>query len=77
QITVKALYTKDSMVLEIKDDGRGFLIETSGEQYGSGLKNIKKRAKILGATISVQSVLGLGTTIILTVPINNTTNEKN
>ncbi|HET8830069.1 MAG TPA: ATP-binding protein [Pelobium sp.] len=76
QIIVKALYTQDSMVLEIKDDGRGFLIDTGGEQYGSGLKNIKKRANILNAIVDVHSILNSGTTITLTVPIK-TTYEKN
>lgn len=74
-IVVTADYSSGCLILIIKDDGKGFSTTQTDSQFGSGLKNIKKRAKILGAALNIQSALQSGTTVTLTVPLT-TANEK-
>jgi len=49
--------------LQIKDDGKGFLLQEN--TLGNGLKNMKARADEIGATFTIQSQTGSGTIIIL------------
>ena len=49
--------------LELKDDGIGFDIQSGGK--GRGLKNMKNRAKKIGAELKISSTLDKGTTILL------------
>jgi signal transduction histidine kinase len=48
-------------VLCISDDGTGFDTEAAGQSQGVGLKNIKKRAGIIGAELLQISTPGKGT----------------
>lgn len=71
KITVNLNYSTDFFTLNINDNGNGFLVTEKDANHGSGIKNIKKRAKVLGATINIASVINSGTTITLKVPITN------
>ncbi len=54
------------VVMIIEDNGRGFTQEnnqTNGERRGFGLTGLAERARILGATLSVQSEPDRGTTV--------------
>jgi ligand-binding sensor domain-containing protein len=53
--------------LRVIDDGRGFTPEAP--HRGHGLTNIQRRAEDLGATVSIESTPGCGTTVILTAKI--------
>lgn len=68
KITVNLNYNTDFFILNINDNGKGFLVIEKDTNQGSGLKNIKKRAKVLGATINIASVINTGTSITLKVP---------
>ena len=59
--------------IHIEDNGIGFDLENV--TFGNGLFNMKKRALEAGGKISVSSKLGNGTSIILTIPIQNTSND--
>lgn len=67
-------YQEDKLLLEISDDGQGFdmsqikHIEESGR--GRGIFSMRERIKILGGTLSGQSLAGQGTTIWVEVPIS-------
>ncbi|HSU28872.1 MAG TPA: sensor histidine kinase [Chitinophagaceae bacterium] len=67
----KAMFTisgeKKIMTLMIRDNGKGFDIQTS--RGGNGLKNMKKRAEEIGAKISIDSHPGDGTTIELSIAV--------
>ena len=52
-------------VLEIMDDGKGFIYDNGNE--GNGLRNMKARATEIGADLSIQSTPGKGTVIRLLV----------
>jgi two-component system NarL family sensor kinase len=65
-------YTKDQLILTIKDNGYGFPVEfdenDSFASTGSGLNNMRKRAKLINAEFSIHSEQGKGTTVILEMP---------
>jgi signal transduction histidine kinase len=54
-----------SIQITIKDDGTGF--DENEIVYGSGLKNMKKRAEEINAIFSIESKLNQGTQVVLTL----------
>lgn len=58
----------DSAVLEIRDDGRGF-IPADADGSGRGLRNLRKRASAIGGALELESTTGGGTVVRLTVPV--------
>jgi two-component system, NarL family, sensor histidine kinase UhpB len=55
-----------AVVLEVADDGRGFGI--AEPNHGEGLRGMRERALLVGATVAVESRPGTGTRIRLAVP---------
>ncbi len=66
-VTIAELY--NYLVIEIKDDGIGFNINSVSK--GIGLKNIKERAKSIDSEIEIKSNTNEGTTVILKVKIGS------
>jgi signal transduction histidine kinase len=56
-------------MLTIKDNGRGFEREKIEAKSGMGLNGIAERAKILGGSLSIDSVTGVGTSISVEIPL--------
>ena len=56
-----------SAVIEVDDDGRGFDREHTSS--GLGMGNLAERAEAIGGTLAVDSALGRGTTVRVTVPL--------
>ncbi len=52
----------------VEDDGVGFDVKSA---YGMGLKIMKHRAETIGAVLTINSTIGMGTQIILTLKTNN------
>ncbi|MDG1276427.1 MAG: sensor histidine kinase [Algoriphagus sp.] len=67
-IQVSISQEKNTLKLQIKDNGKGF--EESKITPGNGLYNMRKRAEELGGNLSIQSKTEEGTTITLTWPIS-------
>lgn len=74
-ITVTAAYNTDTLELKVQDDGKGAKPQDiNGEENSNkslGLRNMHNRAKMVGATFSMESVAGNGTVIKLSIPFNN------
>jgi len=69
EINIKLGYLDTGIRLQIIDDGAGFNVaELQEEQKGMGLKNIQKRAEIVGGEVFIQSQLGEGTCIDIFIP---------
>lgn len=68
--------TEKKLVIQVQDDGRGFdlpQVEESYAQRGNlGLLNMKERAEIAKAKLAIESKPGKGTTVTLTLPLNDT-----
>jgi PAS domain S-box-containing protein len=58
----------DEAVLEVEDDGRGFVPESAGGA-GWGLRNLAERAAALGGSMAITSVPGDGATVTLRIPL--------
>jgi signal transduction histidine kinase len=54
-------------VIEVDDDGRGFNREATSS--GLGMGNLAERAEAIGGTLTVESAMGRGTTVRVTVPL--------
>jgi signal transduction histidine kinase len=66
-VDIKLLVEKNSILLSIKDDGKGFNSAVSGS--GNGLKNIRSRAKEINADLKFESTPGRGTKLELNANI--------
>jgi signal transduction histidine kinase len=58
------------VTLEIRDDGTGF-DPSEPPHTGVGLQNMKKRAANTGGTFELESLVGLGTRVSVSVPITD------
>jgi PAS domain S-box-containing protein len=72
-VRVRISQKGDSMMLQIRDDGRGFGAKTpkaeKGKWRGNGLHNMQQRAMSVGGACEVKSVPGKGTVITVRVPL--------
>jgi signal transduction histidine kinase len=89
EVEIKVNLEGENLVVEIKDDGCGFVMSEqpalSGEFSanannggsngfgGNGLRNIRRRAKNFGGALSIDSETGKGTRIVLKVPLGKKT----
>ncbi len=63
----------DVMVLILNDNGHGF--DVTRESHGHGLMSMRERTKGLGGTLTITSRGDQGTTLTLTVPLNQVAEE--
>ena len=64
----------NTFVIEVKDNGKGFDLEEKKLQpatAGVGVKSMLNRANLIGATIKIDSEIGKGTTVKISIPIPN------
>jgi signal transduction histidine kinase len=74
-ITAILDYTPQLFRLEVADDGTGFdvnqALEQSAEKESTGLINIRKRARLINATVQIDSKPGNGTRFTISIPPHN------
>lgn len=72
RIVVSVRTAPRDLIVEIRDDGRGFDVEDtlarSQRQGRLGLIGMRERADLLGGSLTIISAPGAGATILLTVP---------
>jgi two-component system, NarL family, sensor kinase len=69
EINIQLIRQKDQLTIMIEDDGKGFnALEVKSS--GRGMQNINARSQWLHGTIEIDSTPGRGTTITITIPIN-------
>jgi nitrate/nitrite-specific signal transduction histidine kinase len=68
-LDIALTYGRD-LTLRVADDGVGMELSMAehGKDGHSGLRGMRERAARIGATLSVTSVPGAGTAVVLTVP---------
>jgi signal transduction histidine kinase len=73
RVTVRMACTQRRFTLEIRDDGVGFDPAVTAERgrrgRAQGLANIRRRAELLDARLTVESAPGRGTALSLTMPV--------
>ena len=60
--------SRDRVLLEISDDGRGFDLSKTHMSLGHGLSNMQARARKVGGDVEITSARGEGTTVLAWVP---------
>ncbi len=60
--------TDDRVLMEIRDDGKGFDLEKMTTTLGHGLANMQTRARAAGGEVDITSTIGDGTIILAWVP---------
>ncbi len=68
KVDVNVWTTSDRVLMEIHDDGKGFVIEKMSTTIGHGLSNMQTRARGVGGDVDISSAPGEGTTILAWVP---------
>ncbi|KIC93169.1 sensor histidine kinase [Flavihumibacter solisilvae] len=72
RIELSMIYTVNVFLLAINDNGKGFdQVEATSRNIadaGSGLRNLQKRAALVGADLQIKSIPGKGTNILITLP---------
>ncbi|WP_347276073.1 ATP-binding protein [Leptolyngbya sp. FACHB-321] len=67
EIRIDLVYESTLCSLRVKDNGQGFEANDTTLKQGFGLLGMTKRAKRIGGKLSIQSHLGQGTEIIVSV----------
>jgi signal transduction histidine kinase len=70
KVTVALRSTGDRFIMEVGDDGRGITEKELRDPKSIGLTGMRERAFALGGTLSITGARGEGTTITLSVPLN-------
>lgn len=68
-VRVAMTFDENFLTLACSDDGKGFDVEQKLMSRGSGLTNLQNRARIINARLSIQSTVGIGTTISIKLPL--------
>lgn len=71
KVTLRLTQKHNSLQVEIRDDGRGFLA-TKGNKLpdsGMGLRDMRERAAFLGGACAVKSAHNKGTEVLVEVPL--------
>lgn len=75
KVYIRITYTRDTIDLDVDDDGVGFNLEMVEEHteddclHGFGLTTMRERAKLLSGTFSIRTRPGFGTKIHVSVPL--------
>ncbi|WP_250124920.1 AAA family ATPase [Chroococcidiopsis sp. CCMEE 29] len=67
EIRIELVYKPTQCSLRIKDDGQGFDVENQAMRNGFGLLGIAERAERIRAELKIQSHLGQGTEIVVSI----------
>jgi|GEM_PF-935127 len=59
------------LYLSVSDDGDGFDVNTAAAKKTLGLLGIKERTNLMGGKYEINSVAGSGTTVLITVPLED------
>jgi two-component system sensor histidine kinase DegS len=72
EVRMKMTLDKSELVVSLQDNGHGFDLKIGKD--GNGLANLKHRLEDIGGSVEVRSGLGQGTTVLLRMPFQRTTN---
>jgi signal transduction histidine kinase len=66
-------FSPNIVTLMVEDDGVGFNLPDNPAEYAAkghfGLLGLRERAELIGATLSIKSSAGKGTSLMVTLPV--------
>jgi len=71
QVFITLWSTRDRVLIEIRDNGRGFDVENMDQTIGHGLANMQTRARAVGGDADISSAINEGTTVLAWIPRQN------
>lgn len=69
-LQVKLIDNEDSIILEVKDNGRGITEEETRKTGSFGILGMRERVLLLGGTLSMNGTPGKGTTVKVEIPLS-------
>jgi PAS domain S-box-containing protein len=63
--------TDEDVILKVRDNGKGFNTENIKHTKSLGILGMTERANAINGKLTVNSVVGIGTTVTLVVPVHN------
>ena len=70
KVVLSLFVEKETLVLKVEDNGRGFDPELANYQGGIGISSMIERAEKIGGSLSIQSELDGGTVLSVSVPLD-------
>jgi signal transduction histidine kinase len=77
EIKVNVHYNNQQLVIEIRDNGKGFNLNDFESGMGNGLHNMKERVNLLNGDFTIESELEKGTKICAVFELKDGTNKHN
>ena len=71
QVEVQLNLSELEILMLVKDNGIGFEVATGARHSGMGLTNMRERAERMGASLTIDSILGKGTSVKVEVPVSS------
>lgn len=68
QVDISLWSTEERVLMEIRDNGKGFEMEKMNASIGHGLANMQTRVRAVGGDVDISSVVNEGTTVLAWVP---------
>lgn len=68
-VSIQAWLDGGEIMLEMRDDGKGFDVEQVPERPSLGILGMRERARHFGGQLSVRSEAGTGTVVVLRLPV--------
>lgn len=69
RIVITALQNERALLISVKDNGEGFDAAEPGDDGGLGLRNMQQRVKLHGGQLTLESNVGEGTRVAITIPV--------
>lgn len=73
EVKVTLSYIGHEVALDIRDDGRGFDLKRTCDDGRFGLRGMQERVARLGGSVALESEVGEGTTLSVTLPVRGAT----
>ncbi len=71
RVSIKLVADDAALMLRMRDNGRGITAENISAPSSFGLMGIRERAHYWGGAVEVQGEHGIGTTVTVTIPLDN------
>jgi len=72
EVKISIRQVDDSILMEIKDDGKAFDVNKTLQSRGNlrlGIVGMKERIEMVGGNLSIESIPGIGTTLLTKIPL--------